>query len=191
MKRQRMNDGGSKTGGTGDVKPQFMTLAGAVVGAVDDYRVDVFQIPIVRPSAANNKAVIMEMLSLDYYPGIRDVADPTSTHFAFISSNTVRASGDTSTIATAAEDASDPRTVGFVLRQANLTTSGSTVLSMPMHVDLTDNNGNGMLWAADTVTLVSGAISDTTVSETIAKLKYRWVSVGLIEYLGIVAQQQS
>jgi len=190
MKRGR-SDGGSKTGGTGDVKPQYMTMATAVAGAVDDYRIDVFQIPIVRPSSSNNAATIMEMLSIDWYLGVRDVADPTSTHFAFITPNTVRSSGDTSTIATAAEDLADPRTSAFALRQQNQTTSGSTTMNLPIHVDLTDNNGNGMLWAADTITVVKGAISDTTVSETVAKLKYRWVRVGLIEYLGIISQQQS
>jgi len=190
MKRGR-NDGGSKTGGTGDVKPQYMTMSTAIAGAVDDYRVDVFHIPVVRPTSTGDSATIMEMLSIDWYLGIRDVADPTSTHFAFITPNSVRSSGDTSTIATASEDLQDPRTVAFALRQQNQTTSGSTTMNMPVTIDLTDQNGNGVLWAADTITVVKGAISDTTVSETIAKLKYRWVRVGLIEYLGIVQQQQS
>lgn len=190
-KRKRGGSGGSVTGGTGDVKPQYMTLGGAIAAAVDDYRIDVFQVPVVRPRAQGESATIMEILSLDWYLDPRDLLESSTTHFGYLASNTPRTSGDTATLATMSEDLGDPRNVGCAIRSANITTSGITLYTMPIHIDLTDDNGNGFLWANDTITMVKGAIADTTVSETICKLKYRWVNVGLIEYLGIVQTQSS
>lgn len=179
------------TGGTGDVKPQFMTMAGAIAGAVDDYRVDVFQIPVVRPRGENESATIMEMLSLDYYLSVENIGDAAFTAAAFLTQNTSRTSGDTATVGSFGQDVADPRTIGMVILNMTLTTSGSASTYYPVHVDLTDSNGNGILWANDTITLVSGNVANAAAGATIVKLKYRWVNVGLVEYLGIVQQQSS
>jgi len=191
MKRGRKSSGGSDTGGTGDIKPQFMTMAGAVAGAVDDYRVDVFQIPVVRPRGKNESATIMEMLSLDWYLSVENIGDAAFTEAAFLTQNTARTSGDTATVGSFAADVGDPRTLGMVILNQTLTTSGSMSQVYPIHVDLTDSNGNGILWGNDTITMVSGAVANATAGATICKLKYRWVNVGLVEFLGIVQSQSA
>jgi len=186
---KRKSSGGSVTGGTNDIKPQFMTLAGATAGAVDDYRVDVFQIPVVRPRGKGESATIMEMLSVDWYLSMQNASDTAYLEWAFLTSNTVRTSGDTASAGSMAEDIADPRTFALGATNVSLTTSGSSATLFPLHIDLTDSNGNGILWGSDTITLVSAAVNNGAAGATTAKLKYRWVNVGLIEYLGIVQQQ--
>lgn len=190
-KRKRGEKGGSYTGGTGDVKPQYMTLAGGITGAVDDYRVDDFNVPIIRPGAAGDDATIMEILSLDWYLRMEDQADAAVFHAGFLCPNTNRSSGDTVTLASMVVDLADPRTFGYAFESRNLQTSGAFAAQLPIHIDLTDNNGNGMLWAGDKITMVASGLNETSASSTICKLKYRFVKVKLIEYLGIVQQQQS
>lgn len=191
MKRGRGEKGGSYTGGTGDIKPQYWSLAGGTQGAVDQYRVDDFTVPIVRPGSAGNNATIMEMLELEWYPIVGNQADPAVHHFAFLSANTNRSTGDASTLATAIVDLADPRTFGFVMQTRNVSTNGGFASDLPVKIDLTDQNGNGMLWAGDKITLVTGGVNQAVVGATICKVKYRFVKVSLIEYLGIVQSQQS
>lgn len=192
MKRGRGStklSGGSATGGTGDVKPQYMTLNGAIPAAVDDYMVDVFSIPVVRPGSTGDNATIMEILSLDWYLNLNNLGDAAGVQHAFITPNPARTSGDTCTVASISEDAVDPRTQGLAILDTTLTTSGSTTVQYPIHIDMTDGNGNGNLWALDTITMVAGQVNNAVAGRTVCKLKYRWVRVGLIEYLGIVQQQ--
>jgi len=190
MKR-RKTSGGSVTGGTGDIKPQYFTFGTATATAGDDYQLQQQTLPIVRPSTSAGEATIMEFLSVDYYPNVANMADTASTVFMCLASNIDRSSGDTPTLATIAQDIADPRTFGAVVSTRGFTTSGSVEYQYPIHYDFTDDNGNGMLYASDQVFLVGASIADAATGFYTAKLKYRYVTVTLIEYIGIVQQQQS
>lgn len=189
MKR-RKTSGGSVTGGTGDVKPQYLTMSTSTPGSADDYQVQQITLPVVRPSEDRN-ATIIEFLSIDYYPNVANLADQSSAYAMMLASNIDRSSGDAASAATIAQDIADPRTIAPVFHYNNFTTSGQLSQSVPIHFDFTDNNGNGMLYASDQIFLVGASIGDSVQGFYIAKLKYRFVTVGLIEYIGIVQQQQS
>ena len=190
MKR-RKTSGGSVTGGTGDIKPQYFTFSTATPAAADDYQILQQTLPVVRPSATAGEATIMEFLTADFYPSVANIADTTCTTGCFLASNVDRSSGDTASAATIAQDIQDPRTFAAVMQARTFTTSGASVLEYPLHYDFTDSNGNGMLYASDQVFLVGFSVGDATQGFYTVKLKYRYVTVSLIEYIGIVQQQQS
>jgi hypothetical protein len=165
-------------------------MSTATPAAGDDYIVQQITLPVVRPSSGQN-ATIMEFLSIDYYPNIANQADNNCAYAMFLASNVDRSSGDTPTPATIAQDIADPRTIAPIFHYNVFTTSGAWATDLPIHFDFTDNNGNGMLYASDQLFLVSASIGDAVQGHSVAKLKYRFVTVGLIEYIGIVQQQQS
>jgi len=187
--KKRRTSGGSVTGGTGDIKPQYLTIA-VDAGAVDDYAVFAAAMPILRPQSSVDEATVVELLTVEYYLGIANYADNTSIDFAFLTGNTDRSSAETSTLATYATDIQRPQTFGGVLRARGLATSGAQVWQDPVVYNFTDDNGNGMLFAGDFLNLVFGNVGGATVGSCIAKVKYRFVRVSLIEFIGLVQQQQ-
>lgn len=185
--------GGSVTGGTRDIKPQFLTIVTSD-SAANQYVVEATPIPTVRPTGASKSAIVMEMLSIDYYPYVDSLDDSQGTLWCFLSTSTTRSSGGTATTETLENDIGDVRSQGIVLRRRQTVTAGTegigaVSVDYPWHYDFTDENGNGMLWGLDFITLVSGNLLIQTQTGVAAKLKYRWVEVGITEYLGIVQQQ--
>jgi len=74
-----------------------------------------------------------------------------------------------------------------------LVTTGAMYEQFPIHIDLTDGDGNGMLIATQTI-VVNGANTSGTaaVARTYtAKVLYRLIEVGIQEYVGIVQAQSS
>ncbi len=189
MKRARTS-GGSVTGGTGDVKPQILTLDSGTAGATSDYQVNRIALPVPRFGSMKTKATIFELLYVDWVFGIEDFADHENTKSVFLTTSTTRTSGETVTFNSMASDVTDPKTFAFVVRDQVLETSGSSILTMPIRVDLTDSNGNGHLIATDQLFVVFADLAGSVVSSAIAKVGYRLVNVGIQEYVGIVQSQQ-
>lgn len=121
---------------------------------------------------------------------IENAIDPVGTEFAFLTTSTTRASTDTSTLGTAADDVTEPRTFAFALTEHQQLTSGSSNNSMPIHISLSDQNGNGVLVATDKLFVVGGNVGALTAGSYVAKILYRLVNVGITEYVGIVQSQQ-
>ena len=189
MKRARTS-GGSVTGGTGDVKPQILTLDSGTAAALSDYTVNRIALPVPRFGAMKTKATIFEILYVDWYMGIEDLADHENTKFAYLTTSTTRQSGDTASFPSAATDVTDPKTFAFVLRDQTLETSGASEVAMPVRINLTDNNGNGHLVATDQLSIVFADVAGSIVASAVAKVGYRLVNVGIQEYVGIVQSQQ-
>jgi hypothetical protein len=185
MKRSR--GGGSQTGGTGDVKPQILTITGDTI-ATDDYGVTQFILPVPRFGTSKAKSTITEMLWIEYY-FVGNVADTQYHYWAFLTPQTARTDAETADQASLVVDIANINNFGFRLMSQVLTTSGVTTLNMPLRYDFTDGNGNGLLYAGDRCTLVGANISGP--SAIIAKLCYRMVDVGLEEYIGLVQSLQS
>lgn len=190
MSKRGRSSGGSQTGGTGDVKPQFLTLSTGGAAAADDYVVEQVALPVPRFGTMKTKATIMEILSVDWYLNIADIADVGKTNWAFLSTATSRSDGDTSTLATADLDITDPLVMFFALAHLSSTAAGTFRQEMPIHIDGTDNNGNGILIATDRIFIVGGNVGGTALGNYTAKVKYRLVNVGITEYVGIVQSQQ-
>lgn len=189
MKRQRTS-GGSVTGGTGDIKPQIFTISTGTSAAVDDYTVTTFVLPVPRFGTMKTKATIFEILRVDWYLDPQDLPDTSALHFGFLTTSTNRTTGETATAVSNMVDFGDPRSFACIIRRSVLATNGSFSVQMPNSVNLTDDNGNGMLIATDRITIVTAGVGDTTVSDSVAKIYYRMVNVGIAEYVGIVQSQQ-
>lgn len=187
MKRARTS-GGSLTGGTGDVKPQFLTLSTGTT-AVNDYVVNQVSLPVPRFGTMKTKATIFEILSVDWFLGLGNLTDATTQEWGFLTTSTGRVDGETSTAVTMVEDLEDPKVFAPVIWATSQLTSGTFSMTWPIHVDLTDNNGNGILVATDRLFIVGANIAGAA-ADYVAKIKYRLVNVGITEYVGIVQSQQ-
>jgi len=189
-RRKSVGDMGSKTGGTGDVKPQILTLTTGLPQAIDTYTVDQSILPVPRFGPTASKATIFEVLWVHWYLAIRDVADGLFTKWAWLSTITGRSTGDVASLASAEGDVAEPRTFAFVLQNRTIIVQGSSSIQYPIVIDLTDRNGNGILIATDRIVITSGQFANTALGGTIAKIGYRLVNVGIKEYVGIVQSQQ-
>lgn len=189
MKRAR-SSGGSVTGGSGDVKPQIMTLDTGTAGALNDYVVNRIQLPVSRIGSSKTKATIVEFLSVDWYLNVENNGDNDADEFAFLTTSTTRADADGTSLINCATDITSPNTLAFCMYSRILATTGVVSIIWPIHIDLTDSNGNGVLIATDSINIVGGSIGGATAGSYIAKVLYRLVEVGIVEYVGIVQSQQ-
>ncbi len=189
MKRSRTS-GGSVTGGTGDIKPQVLTVSTTASAGTDDYSVQQVNLPVPRFGTMKTKATVFELLKIEYYPRIADVVSVSKIYGMFFATQLLRAQNDTCTAATLAADVLDPVVFGYSLLSSTVTTSGSSDIVYPLTIDMTDQNGNGFVIATDRLFFHVGAVADTTVGTSGAKLTYRLVNIGITEYVGIVQSQQ-
>lgn len=181
------------TGGTGDILPQTLTLSTGVAGAVEDYVVNQISLPVPRFGATTDRATVFELLWVDWYNQVENIGDGSVTNFGYLSTTALRSSGDTATAAAFAADLIDPRVFAACLERRAIATEGGVVTQYPIRINLTDSNGNGILVATDTITITAAATGNTdgVVGTTIAKVAYRLVNVGTMEYVGIVQSQIS
>lgn len=182
-KRQRAN--GSRTGGTGDIKPQYLTVSSGTNG-INLYAVNQVALPVPRFGSQQGRTTVVEILSVDWYLGALNLLDGGHSAWAFLTTGSDRTAADVAAVIDLAEDIRDPLTFALVVA------GGSDAHKfMPIHFDLTDNNGNGMVVATDKLFVVYGDRDNDAASEAIAKIKYRLVNIGMKEYIGIVQSQQA
>jgi len=136
-------------------------------------------------------AIVFEVLRLDWYLGIEDAFDISSSiHFGFLSTATNRVDAEATSVGTMVQDVEDPLTIGFAMRFANFVTTGGYAGNMPIQIDMTDGAGNGILIATDRIFIVGGNLSGTIAATYVCNILYRMVEVGIQEYVGIVQSQQ-
>lgn len=181
---------GSKTGGSGDVKPQIMTLSTGKSAAADDYVTAQIALPVPRFGFTKTKATIFELLWVDWYLAIEDTDDPLQESWAWLSTVQTRVSTDTSNLSTMVEDIGGARNFAVAMQGRHFITTGGSAWNMPIRINLNDNNGNGMLVATDRLQITGGNVGGAGGSTFIAKVGYRLVNVGVQEYVGIIQSQQ-
>jgi len=187
----RFASGGSQTGGTGDVKPQILSLSSGNAPVLDVYSVETFRLPVSRFGGARNVTTIVEFLKVWWFPNVKDGVDASVVNFAYLTTATAHVTGDVSTAFTFTEDLEDGRTFAPVITTSQLSgATGASTVQFPQTVDLTDNNGNGILVATDSIVVVGGQNGGSILGGAICKILYRLVNVGIEEYVGIVQSQQ-
>ena len=190
MSKRARTSGGSVTGGTGDIKPQVLTVSTIAAAGPDDYSVTQVNLPVPRFGTMKTKATVFEILSLRWFPIIADLADVTNTKVVFFATQALRAQNETCTLATLTADAQDPTVFGYALIHKSVSTNGGTVDLFPLSVNMTDQNGNGYIVATDRLFFHVGDVAGTSVGASICKITYRLVNIGITEYVGIVQSQQ-
>ncbi len=182
----------ARTSGLGDTKPQILTLNSTSLGP-DVYSVDQVALPVARIGGAKSKAVVMEILSVDWYLAIADVGNLIQTNAGFLSTVVSRIDGDPATDVTIGIDFSAPTNFACAFsHRAQVGATGGFGERYPIHIDLTDNEGNGILVATQNIVIVGANTSGTAGPRTVtAKVLYRLTEVGIQEYVGIVQSQQA
>ncbi len=187
---KRMRGGGSVTGGTGDIKPQILTLS-VEAGAIQDYRVNQIRLPTIRFGSRQGRATITEILKVWFWPALEDALDSATTNMCSIATtNLNRVSAEAVTLTTLAADLLDTHIIASVAFVNTISTNGGMSMTFPYTVDLTDSNGNGVLVATDTLFIVGANAGGATAGSFVAKVLYRLVDVGVQEYVGILQAQQ-
>ncbi len=190
-RRQAPMGGGSVTGGTGDIKPQYFTVSTNAIGAPDDYATVAAVTPIPRFGTTRNRSTVMEVLKVEWLLNLADDGDSAQHNVGFLSTAQIRANADTCTLATIGADMGNARVFGLVIRSKHLATSGAHNQTWPIVIDMTDANGNGVLVATDRIHITGGNVAGTAATGIFtAKILYRLVNIGINEYVGIVQGQQ-
>ena len=179
--------GGSLTGGTGDVSPQWMSFV-ATQSAADTTTTTTQAIPVQRQ---NNRGLAQVLEVLKVYverPAIVSGASATeaSDSYAVLLSTT--------SFGTTATTTSEPRVFMADTFQAQFafTAAGTYYVIHPRTIiyDITDGAGHGVLIATDNI--FAQVVTSTTGATNSYRIKilYRWKNVSLQEYIGIVQSQQ-
>lgn len=190
------------TGGTKDVNPQYMLVYGDIPVATPSANV-FFPLPVPKFPGNNNRAVVMEILEIDYM--LTGVGYPTPAvvgAIATMQSIGYIATSDLSGL-TFLEILNNPKLISAITRQTNAFVdaampTGTTfeTLNLKEEDDLTDEAGHGFLVATDGIYVggVGRAITNTTDTQSFAqfaaRILYRMKEIGLAEYIGIVQGQQ-
>ncbi len=165
-----------------------MTVGLVPGSGVDDYSATEFAIPRII-MGARDSATVMEVLKVWFYVGLEDLGDHTFVSVGALSTTVLRAQDATVNAANVFANALFPTTFAYAVQNNQFLTSGGLSHDMPMTVDLTDNNGNGVLIATDKIFVTCGMLGNTNVSAHCVKILYRMVNVGITEYVGIVQSQ--
>lgn len=189
MKRARTSSSGDQlTGGTKDVNPQYIQGSITLTAANTFTQVQV-PTPIVRVGPqTGNTAIIMELIKLYVDMPALDVDAAAATNRDFNFQLTTVTQASLTTLA-------DPNCLARLeqnLRNA-FTAAGTGMLQNridPLVWDFTDGAGHGILVATDNIFVAALTSGQAGASQFTWKLSYRFKKVSLVEYIGIVQQQQ-
>jgi len=179
--------GDSFGGGTGDVSPQWLTLAANTQTVANTYSEESNAIPITRFPLAKGRAIVMEMLKVQFR-----MAEWDSNPAAAGSTGTSEV--QVATISQTNVFPDSPQNFAYAIRQwrGAFTAAGSyeAVSDNPLVIDLTDGAGHGVLVATDNLFFGVNTIGFAGVASFSCKLLYRFKEISLQEYIGIVQAQQ-
>jgi len=199
--RRRSSKGGSLTGGTGDVNPQWFNLGGAGVAYTDANPIaaknsyNTYTVPIqpaAMMSAGKGRTMVMEILRVEFQLSGAMGSQNTSLQAAICS----RAPG-------AAPDITlgKPHVLASIAFDPWDISGGSGGAAYQIiglkSVDVTDDTGHGIIFAGQTIFLalenpaVAGANGTPATHALTGRILFRWKNVSLQEYIGVVTSQLS
>lgn len=168
------------TGGTNDVKPQYLTCYFAQ-SAADTATTFTQAMPVLRnfSGTGNNRAQLVEVLKVYMSPS--NQAEVDSDNLLLLS---------TKNFGTTAQTPGDPSVFAFYKSNVRLTTSGQILTTWPFVYDCTDGNGNGLLIATDNIYIQASSTNTGLAQIWFVKIIYRIYAATVTEYVGIVQSQQ-
>lgn len=176
----------SLTGGTGDVNPQWMFffMDPAVSGTGQEWAV---MTPYNRLPRAGGKVTIMEVLKVEFQVPQAPVAGGAALDAHLVCYVTTRAGGGSLSSNGLIANIS----VDYLVPTAALR-GGYSTANRVYQVDVSDGAGHGMLIATDSIIFGGLGAASIWIAGTGAhvRLLYRFKTVSLEEYIGIVQSQE-
>lgn len=156
-----------------DVNPQLFRMA-VVESAVGTYTEAQFNTNISNVPQGNS-IMVMEILKIFLEFGVDNNVEDSSyrVHVADRSHSAVQSWN----------------TPGIIARstiETQVVTSGGMANQTPKVIDLSDGNGNGLLYARSTIFLACIGVTQTAAGGAQASILYRWKKIPVTEYIGIV-----
>lgn len=177
----------SLTGGTGDVNPQYMHGTFTQLG-VDTTTSTAFNLPITR-IPQGQRVTILEVLKIwvmnNAFGAVNSATEQSedvSVAFSTINMGSLIASFN------------EPNVFAYFTRDRQSAFSAlgtyAYIIDEPRMVDLTDGAGHGFLLANDQMFIQCSSAGTGLAMGTWFKMLYRFKTVGIVEYVGIVQSQQ-
>lgn len=182
----------SLTGGTGDVKPQILTLDTPFTTNINRVVAAKIPLPVSRITSRGKRAQILEILKVWFYPGLDNIEDANLVMAGQLSTKLIFPTESVATTPILANLCREPTVIASFMSRGVFQTAGASNVIFPVARDLTDNAGNGVLVATDNIFVTFGFV-DLTIVDPVrmsVKILYRFVNVGIEEYVGIVQSQQ-
>lgn len=167
------------------MKPQIITIGIPAAASINAYSSVEFNVPRII-MGSRDSATVMEILKVWFYVGIQDASDASSRLSGNLSTTLIRNQDDAVSLVSQVNDILNPTVFAATWADRQ---GASFSLSLPLTKDLTDNNGNGILIATDKLFATTSMLANTAVSDSVVKILYRMVNVGITEYVGIVQSQ--
>jgi len=173
---------------TRDIKPQWFNFPTITQSGADTTTSLAVSMPVARiPGAAS--VTVIEILriyaAISNLPAIAAVAESLDTETLVLS---------TSNNTTTDVLLNHASVIAFFLKtQRGAFTAGGTYARMGdqiMEFNLTDDNGNGVLVATDSLFLQLQSTGTGATNNAQVKMLYRFKSIGAMEFVGIVQSQQ-
>ncbi len=179
-------------GGTGDVNPQWFNLTGNATGLATAYNENGNVLPRER-LPYGNKSQVMEILKVQFTrPGNQTIALTAATFSSLRMYLTTSSFGTTEPVITQLGG----KVIAFnrweVANTAAAPAVNIAITSINDIIDITDDAGNGLLVATDSIFVGAIEVGLTVAANASygCRVLYRWKNVGLSEYIGIVQSQQ-
>jgi hypothetical protein len=184
---KRGRGGDQLTGGSHDVNPQWLTFNAATQSAANTFVETSINVPITRFPQGKGKSLVLELLKVQF---VIPELDNNSVAGGQVSQAEVQLSPQSQT----AIALSNPVNIAQFLRswRGAFTAAGtySSAIDNTVTQDLTDGAGHGILVASDTLFLDANTILFTNAATFACRVLYRFKTVTLEEYIGIVQSQQ-
>lgn len=166
------------TGGTRDVKPQYLNITAPQSGT-DATTTTTVALPILRNfSSGPARAQLIEILKVFVF--LDNTVEVDSSLTVKFSTK----SGGTTVLSPA-----DPTVFAAFSSQVKLTTSGLVEVDKWKEWDCTDGAGNGILVATDNIYVQVSSVTTGATNTIYGKVLYRMYGASVTEYVGIVQGQ--
>lgn len=183
---KRRSDG-SLTGGTGDVNPQLLSFGGL---QSDNDLTTTFKInlPVTR-IPQGNKVTILEVLKVYWF--MDEVSLVATTQIPYRSITAMLSTSNHGTVPSEFSQADVFASSNYTMVMFYSVNGAYATNQIKTQVtDLTDGAGHGILLGTDACWLQIISYATTKQNSVQGKLLYRFKTVGVTEYVGIVQSQQ-
>lgn len=166
------------TGGTGDVNPQILTVEISQTTLNQSISLEV-PLPIPRtPSTTSGRTTVIEILWA------------TSGMEQLVTTATQRIESTVSTSPNATDVSTNQVFAYLFVEQDTADATGFNRHIMPVNYQLNDGAGHGYLVGTDSLTFSLGSVASQQLNTVVWKLYFRFKTVSLQEYIGMVQGQQ-